>query len=400
MQISNKIKNIRTSGTVKMTQLARELKQEGKNVIELSEGEPDFNTPKFIIDAAFEAAQDGHTKYTDVSGTLELREEISKKFLKENKIHYSSEEIIVGTGAKQIIFNALVSTLNPNDEVIIPSPYWVSYPDMVKIADGIPIIVDCSKEDNYKITSEKLTKTINKNTRWLILNSPGNPSGAVYSANDLFSLADTLRNHENVSIICDDIYEMITYENNTFATILEVAPDLKNRVLTVNGVSKSHAMTGWRIGYAGGPLDLIKAMTKLQGQSTTNPSSIGQAAALAALKGSKDIINEWKTIYNKRKTLVQKKLSKINNFTFINPEGAFYIFIDCSKLIGKSTLSGLILKSDIDVCMHFLKHAQVALVPGSEFGMPNFLRLCFAKSEKNLTEACNRIEKTVSELKK
>ncbi len=398
MQISTKIKNIRTSGTVKMAQLARELKQEGKDIIELSEGEPDFNTPKFIIDAAFKAAHDGHTKYTDVRGTLELREAISKKFLQDNKIHYSSEEIIVGTGAKQIIFNALVSTLNSNDEVIIPSPYWVSYPDMVKIADGIPIIVSCSKEDHYKITPETLSKAINKNTRWLILNSPGNPTGAIYSSSDLLSLADTLRQHKNVSIICDDIYEVFTYENKSFANILEVAPDLKDRVLTVNGVSKSHAMTGWRIGYAGGPLDLIRAMTKLQGQSTTNPSSVGQAAALAALNGSKDIIKEWNMVYTKRKNLVQEKLSKINNLTFLNPEGAFYFFIDCTGLIGKSTFSGLKLKSDIDICMYLLEHAQIAIVPGSEFGMPNFLRLCFAKSDKILVEACKRIEKSICAL--
>jgi len=379
-----------------MVELARELRAEGYDIIELSEGEPDFDTPEFIIESAFDAARNGQTRYTTVSGTIALREAISKKFREDNKIDYSTDEIIVGTGAKQLIFNALLATINPGNEVVIPAPYWVSYPEMVKIADGVPVIITCDQLDDFKITPGKLLNAVSAETRWLILNSPGNPSGAVYSYEELLALASVLREYKNISVLCDDIYETITFGNNQFCTLVEVAPDLKGRVLTVNGVSKSHAMTGWRIGFAGGPIDLISAMSKVQGQSTTNPSSVGQAAALAALEGSQENLIIWNITYARRLKIVRDLLSKVSGLTLNNPQGAFYHFIKCSDLFKKTTPSGGILNTDTDICLYLLKSGRVALVPGTEFGCPGYFRLCFAKSDKELIEACIRITEAIN----
>ena len=397
MQISEKIKNIRVSGTIKMADLARELQQEGNDIIELSEGEPDFDTPGFVIESSFQAAQNGQTRYTAVSGTLELREAIAKKFLK-NKIKYAVDEIIVGSGAKQLIFNALFSTINPGDEVIIPAPYWVSYPDIVKLSDGVPVFIECKEGNDFKITDEQLRESLTSKSRWLILNSPGNPTGAVYSSDELLALAEIIRLFPNLSVICDDIYESITFDNHNFVTLVEVAPDLKERVLTVNGVSKSYAMTGWRIGYAGGPLDLIDAMKKLQGQSTTNASSIGQAAALAALNGSQEILTDWNVAYRRRMNIVFDELSKVEGLVLRKPQGAFYHFVNCSKLLGKTTPLGVVLKTDIDICTYFIQEALVALVPGSEFGCPGYFRLCFAKSDQQLKAACSNLVSAINNL--
>ena len=397
MQISEKIKKIRVSGTIKMADLARKLQESGNEIIELNEGEPDFDTPGFVIEASYKACMDGHTRYTAVPGTIELRKAISKKFL-DNNIEYSPEEIIVGTGAKQLIFNALFASTNPGDEVVIPAPYWVSYPDIVKLSDGIPVIVPCNQSNKFKITADQLREIITNKTRWLILNSPGNPTGAVYSSDELSVLAEVIRMFPDLSVICDDIYESITYDNNKFATLVEVAPDLKNRVLTVNGVSKSHAMTGWRIGYAGGPLDLIEAMTKLQGQSTTNPSSVSQSAALAALNGSKKSLLDWNEAYARRMNAVYDKLIKIPGLSLEKPQGAFYHFINCTEFLGKTSPSGEKLNNDIDICTYLIQNALVALVPGSEFGLPGYFRLCFAKSDEQLSKACNNLEKAFREL--
>lgn len=398
VQLSEKIKSVRVSGTVKLSQMARDLKSAGRDIIELSEGEPDFDTPRYVIDAAHQAAVSGQTRYTAVAGTLPLRRAICEKFSRDNAITFQPGEIIVGTGAKQLIFNALLATMNPGDEAIIPAPYWVSYPDMVKIADGVPVIVECGPEQGFKISAKALENAITERTRWLILNSPGNPSGSVYSTSELAGLAEVLRRHPEVSVISDDIYEAIIFDGHEFATMASVAPDLTDRILTVNGVSKSYAMTGWRIGYAGGPADLIGAMTKLQGQSTTNPSSVGQAAALAALDGPQDFLTVWLNAYSHRRELVRSRLEGVHGLTLQLPQGAFYHFVGCSGLYGRRTPAGDSLTSDTDFSGYLINHAGVALVPGSEFGCPGYVRLCFAKSEHELAEACKRIRDAVSDL--
>lgn len=398
MQISDRLGRARVSGTVKLAQQARDLEAAGKTIIELAEGEPEHDTPPHIIEAAFEAARRGDTRYTAVAGTTALREAVLEKFERDNKVAYDVDQIIVGTGAKQLIFNALLATLNPADEVIIPAPYWVSYPDIVKIAGGIPVIVDCPAHQAFKITADDLEKAITPKTRWLLLNSPCNPSGAVYSGDELRALADVLRGHPQVAIMCDDIYEKIVFDGHDFATMAEVAPDLFDRALTVNGVSKSYAMTGWRIGYAGGPIDLVKAMTKLQGQSTTNPSSIGQAAARAALSGPQELLDQWLTGYWSHRDLVAQRITTIDGLSLHQPAGAFYHFIDCSELIGRRSPDGSVLEADADITGFLLQVAGVGLVPGSEFGAPGYLRLCFAKSETELIKACDLIEQAIDNL--
>ena len=308
IQLSRKILKINPSITVVLGQKARELIAQGKDVIQLGEGEPDFNTPDFIIEAAFKAAKQGATKYTSVAGMEELRAKVANKFSNDNGIRYRNEEIVIGNGAKQLIFNALLVSLNPGDQVIIPSPYWVSYPQMVKIADGEPIIVTCTKAEDFKITPELLENSLSAKTRWILLNSPGNPTGAVYTKDDLLAIAEVLRKYPHVGIMCDDIYEKVIFENQDFYTMAQVAPDLSHRILTVNGVSKAYSMTGWRIGYAGGDQELINSMIKLQGQSTTNASSIGQIAALAALSGNQHFLKDWKVLYEQRRDLISYRL--------------------------------------------------------------------------------------------
>ena len=398
MLLSKKIAQITPSGTVMLAQKARELKALGRDIIELGEGEPDFQTPEFIIEEAFQAARNGATKYTSVAGTEELRIQIKKKFHKENNLNYGLDQIIVGTGAKQLIFNALLASLNPGDEVIIPSPYWVSYPEMVKISEGKPIIVNCPENEKFILSPESLENAISPNTKWVLMNSPNNPTGAVYNWEELSKLADVIRRYEKINVMCDDIYEKLVYDDSKFCTMAEVSPDLADRILTVNGVSKAYAMTGWRIGYAAGPKCLINAMGKLQGQSTTNASSLGQAAALAALQGNQDYLLDWISIYQNRRNLVSESLGDIFGYSIRNPQGAFYHFIPCMKLFGKKTPSGKMIGKDAEFCEYLLQDFGVAVVPGSEFGCNGYFRLCFAKSEIDLKEACKRIIEAVDRL--
>ena len=391
MQLSKKMLKISPSGTVILAQKARQLKAEGKDIIELGEGEPDFNTPEFIIRYAYQSAKNGATKYTSVSGTPELKNKITEKLRKENNINYNDNQIVVGAGAKQLIFNALFCSINTGDEVIIPSPYWVSYPEMVKIADGIPIILNCDLKNNFKISLEKLVEVINPKTKWLILNSPGNPSGAVYTWDELLALSQVLINYPQINILCDDIYEKIVFDGKKFHTLAEVAPNLIDRILTVNGFSKSYAMTGWRIGYAAGHFELIEAMIKLQGQSTTNASTIGQEAAIAALDAEQNFLNDWLKMYTIRRDIVSNSLGNSFKDSFNNPEGAFYHFISCEALVGKKFNGINTINNDRDFCQLLLEKYGVAVVPGSEFGTPGYFRLCFAKSEDDLKNACQRI---------
>ena len=398
MQISRKIAGAKESGTAKLAQIARDMKNSGREVYPLATGEPDFDTPEFIISAAYEAALAGQTRYTSVEGTPELREAVADKLRSENSVEYDKSEIIVGTGAKQLIFNALIASVDPGDEVIIPAPYWVSYPDMVAIADGVPVIAQCEADAGFKLGAEALEDAVTERTRWIILNSPCNPSGAVYGSEELLALAEVLRRHPKVAIMCDDIYEKIVFDGANFATMAEVAPDLWGRTLTVNGLSKSHAMTGWRIGYAAGPRPLISAMAKLQGQSTTNPSSVSQAAALAALRGAKDFLEEWRLRYQERRDLVRDLLSAVPGLAVRQPEGAFYHFVGCEGLYGRATPSGSELASDAEVSKFLLESAGAAVVPGSEFGSPGYFRLCFAQADETLRTACERIGEAVASL--
>lgn len=398
MQISDKLNRVRVSGTVRLSQAARALREAGREIIDLGEGEPDFDTPQHIIEAAFEAARKGETRYTNVAGTTRLREAAAARFKRCNQLDYDPGSIIVGSGAKQLIFNALMATINPGDEVIIPAPHWVSYPDMVKIADGLPVVVNCSAGDGYKLNADSLGEHVTPRTRWLILNSPSNPTGAVYSEGELKALAAVLRDNPQVAVMCDDIYQDIVFDDVKFATMAEVAPDLAERVLTVHGVSKAYAMTGWRIGFAGGPEKLIKAMVKLQGQSTTNACSVSQAAAVAAIEGPQEFLADWNTAYERRRNLIQSELEAIGALEFMRPQGAFYHFADCTKLLGSTAPDGTTIRSDNDLSLYFLERAGVSMVPGSEFGSPGHLRLCFAKSDKDLRLACAKIREAINDL--
>ena len=395
MQISNRLLQARESGTVRLSQQVRDLKASGKEIYGLAEGEPDFDTPGFVIEAAFEAARQGQTRYTAVAGIPELREAVAAKFRAENNIACEAQNVIVGTGGKQLIFNALLSTLNPGDEVVIPAPYWVSYPDIVSIADGEAVIVDCPKERGFKITAWDCAREFNRRTRWLLLNSPNNPTGAVYSRSELEEIARVLRDWPRIYVMCDDIYEKILFGDQGFVTMSEVAPDLNERVLTVNGVSKAYAMTGWRLGYGAGPPGLIAAMTKLQGQSTTNASSVGQAAALAALTGPQDYLDDWLATYERRCKAVGFALSTVKGLEINWPKGAFYHFVGCANLLGRRTPNGSEITSDVDLCAYLLQKAGVAVVPGSAFGCPGYFRLCFAKSDRVLERACMEIAAAV-----
>ena len=398
MQISSRIAKARISGTARISQISRDLKDKGVEVYQLAEGEPDFNTPDWIINGAHMAALRGETRYTDVAGTRTLREAIAAKLKHDNNLNYEVSQIVVGVGAKQLIFNALMASLNPGDQVVVPAPYWVSYPEMVRIVGATPVIAKCDIRDGFKLTPEKLENAISERSRWVLLNSPCNPTGAVYSKTELRNLAEVLRSYSEVSILCDDIYEEIVFDDTEFATMGEVAPDLMNRTLTVNGVSKSHAMTGWRIGYAAGPVEFISAMTKIQSQTTTNAASVSQAAALSALTGPRNFLEDWRCAYQRRRDLVGHGLSRVAGLEVNQPVGAFYHFVRCDGIFGRSTASGVKLTDDIKVCEYFLNDFGVALVPGSEFGCPGFFRLCFAKSDECLEAACNGIAKAVASL--
>ena len=393
--ISDSLNRIKPSATMVITAKAIQLKREGKKVIGLSSGEPDFDTPQHVKQAAIDAINSGYTKYTNIEGIPELRQSIVEKFKKDNDLNYDVSNVIVGTGGKQILFNALMSSLNKDDEVIIPAPYWVSYPDMTLLAGGKPIFVDCSLETNFKLTREALDKVITKNSKWLILNSPSNPTGSCYSLSELEEIANVVRKHENLYVMTDDIYEYIVYDNFKFYTLAQVAPDLKDRILTVNGVSKSYCMTGWRIGYAAGPSLLIKAMIKIQGQSTSNPSSISQYAALAGISGSKEFLDPCLKAFDERRHFVVDKLNSINGISCILPEGAFYAYPNVSGLIGKKTQNGKILNNDAEIVEWLLESAEVAAVPGVAFGLEPYFRVSYATSLEVLKEAMNRIEKAV-----
>ena len=385
--ISDSLKKIKPSPTIAVTQKARELRAAGKDVIGLGAGEPDFDTPNNIKNAAIKAIRRGDTKYTAVDGTPALKKAIIKKFKKENNLKYSNEEITVGTGGKQVLYNAFMATLNRGDEVIIPAPFWVSYPDMVLLAGGKPKIVKCNEADNFKLTPEKLKKAVSKKTKWIIINSPSNPTGSGYTKDEIIALSKILIKYKNLYILSDDIYEHITYDGFKFFTIAQIEK-LKSRTLTMNGVSKSYSMTGWRIGYAAGPKEIIKAMAKIQSQSTSNPTSISQAAAVEALNGTQDFISERSNSFKERRDFVVDSLNNINGISCLSPEGAFYVFPNCKKLLNKKTK----LKTDKDFVEKLLEKAEVAVVQGSAFGLDGYFRISYATSMENLNKAMKRIK--------
>jgi aspartate aminotransferase len=387
------LSRVKPSATIAVTQKARELKAKGRDVISLGAGEPDFDTPENIKEAAIDAIKRGETKYTPVSGIPELRKAIADKFKRENGLDYKPEQTIVGTGGKQILFNAFMATLNPGDEVVIPAPYWVSYPEMVAICGGTPGFVDTTLEDNFKLKPEALEKAITPKTKWFVFNSPSNPSGAAYSHDELKALTDVLVKHPHVWVLTDDMYEHLTYGDFKFVTPVEVEPSLYDRTLTMNGVSKAYAMTGWRIGYAAGPLPLIKAMDMIQGQQTSGASSIAQWAAVEALNGTQDFIPTNKKIFEGRRDLVVSMLNQAKGINCPAPEGAFYVYPSCAGMIGKTAPSGKVIESDVDFVSELLEAEGVAVVQGSAFGLgPNF-RISYATSEALLEEACKRIQR-------
>ncbi|UHS61909.1 pyridoxal phosphate-dependent aminotransferase [Agrobacterium vaccinii] len=387
------LSRVKPSATIAVSQKARELQAQGRDVIGLGAGEPDFDTPDNIKEAAIAAINAGKTKYTPISGIPELRKAIAEKFKRENGLDYKPEQTIVGTGGKQILFNAFMATLNPGDEVIIPTPYWVSYPEMVSICGGTPVFVQTTLEGKFKLTAEALEKAITPKTKWFLFNSPSNPSGAAYSHDELKALTDVLVKHPHVWVLTDDMYEHLTYGDFKFVTPVEVEPSLYDRTLTMNGVSKAYAMTGWRIGYAAGPLQLIKAMDMIQGQQTSGATSIAQWAALEALNGTQDFIPENKKIFEGRRDLVVSMLNQAKGINCPMPEGAFYVYPSCAGLIGKTAPSGKVLETDEDFVTELLETEGVAVVHGSAFGLgPNF-RISYATSEKLLEEACNRIQR-------
>ncbi len=396
--LAHRLQNVKPSPTLAMNAKAAAMKAEGRNILSLSAGEPDFDTPEFIKEAAREAMVQGLTKYTAVDGLPALKKAIQKKFLRDNNLSYELSEIMVGNGGKQIIFNALMATINPGDQVIIPAPYWVSYPDMVALFGGCPQFVDCGIDQNFKITPSQLEKAITPHTKWLILNSPSNPTGEVYTRKEITELAHVLRRHPHVHIMSDDIYEYLVYGEAHFISILEVAPDLKDRTLIVNGVSKSYSMTGWRIGYGAGPQNLIKAMTMLQSQSTSNACSISQAAAIQAIEGDQSFINEWRASFERRRDLVVKGFSEIPGLTCMSPGGAFYLYINCEGLIGKKTPNEMVLMTDDQISEYLLEYAEVAVVSGSGFGLSPYFRISYATADEILQEACRRIDEAVKKL--
>ncbi len=385
--ISDSLKKIKPSPTIAVTQKARELRAAGKDVIGLGAGEPDFDTPNNIKNAAIKAIRAGDTKYTAVDGTPALKNAIIKKFKQENNLKYTTEEITVGTGGKQVLYNAFMATLNKGDEVIIPAPFWVSYPDMVLLAGGKPKIVKCREADNFKLTPAKLRKAITKKTKWIIFNSPSNPTGASYTKAEIKELSKVLIKNKKIHILSDDIYEHIAYDKAKYFTIAQIA-NLKNRTLTMNGVSKSYAMTGWRIGYAGGPKEIIKAIRKVQSQSTSNPSSVSQAAAVEALNGTQKFIKTRSKEFKKRRDFVVSSLNKIKGINCLTPNGAFYVFPSCKKLLGKKTK----LKTDTEFVEKLLEKSNVAVVQGSAFGLPGHFRISYATSMQKLKVAMIRIK--------
>nr|WP_249805611.1 pyridoxal phosphate-dependent aminotransferase [Bradyrhizobium sp. 76] len=389
---------IGVSEILKITGKAAELKRQGRDIISLGTGEPDFDTPDYVKDAAKRAMDGGATKYTALDGTPELKTAIRAKFKRENGLEFAQDEITVSAGAKQVIFNAMMATLEVGDEVIIPTPYWVTYADIVALMGGKPMFVPCHEANGFRLTAEDLAQAITPRTRWLILNSPSNPSGAAYSDTDYRPILDVLAASPHVWLMVDDIYEHILYDEFRFVTPAAIEPSLRERTLTINGVSKAYAMTGWRIGYAGGPSALIRAMAVVQSQSTSCPSSISQAAAIAALYGPTQVIAERCRSFRSRRDLVVAALNKLEGITCQVPKGAFYTFAGCAGLIGKSTSDGQRINSDTDFAKYLLRSVGVAVVPGSAFGLARYFRISYATSTSELEEACQRIAHAVKQL--
>lgn len=397
--LSHRYRKIKPSPTLAMVAKANDMKSRGIDVINLSAGEPDFDTPEFIKDAARQALADGKTKYTAADGMKELKQAVQAKLQRDNGLSYDLSEIMIANGGKQVIFNAFMATLNPGDEVIVPSPYWVSYPDIALLFDGVPKTVLCNSDVNFKLTPDLLRATITPQTKWLVLNSPSNPTGTVYSESELMALAQVLREHPHVYVMSDDIYEYLIYDGIRFFNLAMVAPDLKERILIVNGVSKSCSMTGWRIGYGAGPKTLIKAMGALQSQSTSNACSISQIAAIAAINGPHDFLPEWCETFMKRRELCLEILGHTPLLDLMMPKGAFYLYIGCQDLLGKTTPEGQILNNDDDVCQYLLDSAQVAVVAGSGFGMSPYFRISYAANRDILMQGCHRIIEAIERLR-
>jgi aspartate aminotransferase len=396
--LSAALGRIKPSPTIAITNLARELQAKGRDVIGLAAGEPDFDTPDHIKAAAIDAINQGQTKYTAVDGTPRLKKAIVAKFARVNGLTYTPEQITVGTGGKQVLYNAFMATLDPGDEVIVPAPYWVSYPDMVLLAGGTPVFVPCLEKHGFKLQAEDLEKAITPRTKWLILNSPSNPTGSAYSAAELKALTDVLVKHPQVWVMTDDMYEHLLYDGFKFATPAQVEPALIDRTLTCNGVSKAFAMTGWRIGYAGGPKELIKAMGTIQSQSTSNPCSISQAAAVAALEGDLSFLQERNEVYRQRRDMVVAKLNEAKGLSCHKPEGAFYVYPSCQGTIGKKTPDGQLITSSEDFSRYLLAGVGVAVVHGSAFGLDPYFRVSYATATHILEDACARIQKACAEL--
>jgi aspartate aminotransferase len=397
--LSAALDRVKPSATIAITQKARDLKAAGKDVISLSVGEPDFDTPDNIKNAAIDAIRRGETKYTPVSGIMPLREAVAKKFSRENNLDYKPSQTIVSTGGKHVIYNALLATLNPGDEVICVAPYWVSYPEMVALCGGTATFCTAHQKHDFKLQPEDLDRAITPRTKWVILNSPSNPSGAAYSHAEMKALTDVLMRHPHVWVLTDDMYEHLTYGNFKFVTPAEVEPNLYERTLTMNGVSKSYAMTGWRIGYAAGPQHLMNAMDMVQGQQTSGTSAISQWAAVEALNGTQEHLPVFKKAFERRRDLVVSMLNQTRGLKCPTPEGAFYVYPSCAELIGKKTASGKVLETDEDFVMELLANEGVAAVHGSSFGLgPNF-RISYATSDENLEEACRRIQRFCAELR-
>ena len=396
--LASRLNRIQPSPTIAMSIKARELKAEGKDIIELAAGEPDFPTPSHIIKAAEDAMSRGETKYTDPDGTPALKQAVCDKFKRDNNLEYITSQVTIGTGGKQVLYNALMATLNEGDEVIIPAPYWVSYPDMVLLAEGTPKIVECPLDKNFILQPEDLERAITPRTKWIILNSPSNPTGSGYTWDDMKKITDVLVRYPNIWVMTDDMYEHLVYDDFKFCTPAEVEPELYSRTLTVNGMSKAFCMTGWRIGYAAGPENLITAIRKIQSQSTSNPSSISQAASVAALNGPMDFLAKNNEVFKQRRDLVCSMLNQASGITCPTPDGAFYVYPSCAGLIGKKTPEGKVLKSDEDVVTYFLETEGIAAVHGAAFGLSPHFRISYATSTEALEDACQRIQRACTAL--
>lgn len=396
--VAKRFANMKSSPTIAITQKSRDLKAAGRDIISLSVGEPDFNTPDHVIEAAKQALDNGMTRYTGVNGTPELLDAIIAKYKRDNDLEYTRDQIHVSCGGKPVIFNAMMASLDPGDEVIIPAPYWVSYPDMVEIFDGVPVIVDCPAEASFKITAEQLEAAITPKTKWLILNSPSNPTGRCYTAADLQALADVLKKHEHVWVLTDDIYEHLVYDDFTFKTIAQVEPALQSRTLTMNGMSKAFCMTGWRLGFAGGPTELIKAMTTIQSQNITHTAAVSQAASVAALNGSMEFLESNNEVFKERRDLAVSMLNQATGLSCEAPEGAFYVYPSVKPLLGKKTPSGKVIENDEDFVVELLDAEGVAAVHGAAFGLSPHFRISYAVATDVLEDACNRIQRFCSSL--